>query len=264
LFPALIARPLIPKNFSVPENQFGYFISGAGVRICRQLFTCQVYQMPEMLKSPNDPGLAKRQPLYRLVTVPQLLFWIIIFIVTRSFMSGADHFLELTPEALGKYFTLRWVLIAHITGGGGALILGPLQFWSRLRTRYIKLHRWVGVGYLLAILLSAGCAVILSFTTAYDVNWAYAFSLQVWVSVWIISTFIAYRAALQKKFVLHREWMTRSYIVTLAFIISGLALKYLLKAGFGSFQDISPSLFWMGWSVPLFVYQVILSAKAKK
>ena len=58
--------------------------------------------------------------------------------------------------------------------------------------------------------------------------------------------------------------MTRSYIVTLAFIISGLLLKYLLKIEFGTFEDISPTLFWMGWSVPLFVYQVILSTKANK
>lgn len=179
-------------------------------------------------------------------------------------MRGADHFLAMTKEALGKYFNLRWVLIAHITAGGGALVLGPFEFWDRLRTRFIKLHRWVGVLYLLAVLVSSGTAMVLSFTTAYEVNWAYAFSAQVWVSVWIISTIIAYRAALQKKFVLHKEWMTRSYIVTLAFIVSGLTLKYLLSIGFGSFQDISPSLFWMGWSVPLFIYQVILGLKAKK
>jgi hypothetical protein len=201
---------------------------------------------------------------YRLITVWQLLFWIFIFAITHQFMRGADHFLEMTKEALGKYFNLRWVLIAHITAGGGALVLGPLQFWDRLRVRFVKLHRWVGVMYLLAMFVSAICALILSFTTAYKVNWAYAFSLQVWVSVWIISTLIAYWAALKKKFILHKEWMTRSYIVTLAFIVSGLALKYLLSIGFGSFEAISPSLFWMGWSVPLFVYQVVLGLKAKK
>jgi hypothetical protein len=228
------------------------------------LFTVKFLAMSDVLKSSGPNGTAKRIPFFRLISVPQLVFWLLVFFITHHFMSGADHFLKMTPEALGKYFNLRWVLIAHITGGGGALILGPLQFWGRFRARYIKLHRWLGLAYLLAILLSSVCAVILSFTTAYDVNWAYAFSLQVWVSVWIIATFNAYRAALQKKFVLHREWMTRSYIVTLAFIVSGLALKYLLKTGFGSFEDISPSLFWMGWSVPLFVYQIILSAKAKK
>jgi hypothetical protein len=220
--------------------------------------------MSASLQSGGQSTPVKRTPWYRLISVRQLLFWIFIFAITRYFMHGADHFLAMTMEALGKYFTLRWVLIAHITGGGGALILGPLQFWSRFRARYIKLHRWVGLAYLLAILMSSVCALILSFTTVYEVNWAYAFSAQVWVSVWIISTVIAYWAALKKKFVLHQEWMTRSYIVTLAFIVSGLTLKYLLYIGFGSFEDISPSLFWMAWSVPLFVYQVILGMKAKK
>jgi hypothetical protein len=127
--------------------------------------------MPEFLKSSHPSGpAAKRIRQIRLISVRQLLFWVFIFILTRFFMSGADHFLKLTPEALGKYFTLRWVLIAHITGGGGALILGPLQFWNRFRARYSKLHR---------------------------------------------------------------------------------------------FEDISPTLFWMGWSVPLFVYQVILSWKTQ-
>lgn len=218
--------------------------------------------MAEITKSSQTA--TRRTPFYRLISLPQLLGWIFIFAITRHFMSGADHFLQLTPEALGKYFKLKWVLIAHITGGGGALILGPLQFWGKLRVRYVKLHRWVGFGYLLAILFSSASALILSFTTSYDVNWAYAFSLQIWVSVWIISTIIAYRAALQKKFKLHQEWMVRSYIVTLAFIVSGLTLKYLLHIGFGAFEDISPSLFWMGWSVPLFIYQVYLSARATK
>ncbi|HEX2630216.1 MAG TPA: DUF2306 domain-containing protein [Chitinophagaceae bacterium] len=224
----------------------------------------QVYIMPVSLKSTEPVKPGKYPSIFRLITIKQIGSWIIIIALTRYFMSGADHFLELTPEALGKYFSVKWILIAHITAGGGALILGPIQFWGKFRTRYIKLHRWIGFAYLLAIVVSSAGAVILSFTTAYYVNWAYAFSAQVWAAVWIITTFIAYRAAVQKKFVLHREWMTRSYIVTVAFIISGLTLKYLLKIGFGKFEDISPSLFWMGWSVPLFIYQVVLSFKAKK
>ena len=83
-----------------------------------------------------------------------------------------------------------------------------------------------------------------------------------WVIIFVLT--IAYRGALQKKFKLHQEWMTRSYIVTLVFIVSGLALKYLLKIGFGTFENIAPSLFWMGWSVPLFVCQLVLSWKAGK
>jgi hypothetical protein len=190
-----------------------------------------------------------------------LLLWALIITLTWMFMHGADHFLDLTPEALGKYFKLRWFLIMHITAGGGALILGPLQFWERLRNYSWKLHRIIGILYLLAIMASSLCAVILASTTAYAVNWAYAFSLQIWVSVWITSSFIAYYTARKKKFRLHKEWMIRSYIVTLAFVISGLLIKVPLIQRLGSFEDISPSLFWLGWAVPLYIYQVVLSFK---
>jgi hypothetical protein len=106
-------------------------------------------------------------------------------------------------------------------------------------------------------------AVVLAFTTAYDVNWPYAFSLQVWVTVWISSSFIAYRTAIKKKFRLHKEWMTRSYIVTLAFVISGSILKIPFIQQLGDFAEISPVLFWLGWSVPLYLYEVILSFQRK-
>jgi uncharacterized membrane protein len=188
-----------------------------------------------------------------------LAIWGIIIFLTWTFMHGADRFLELTPQALGKYYTLRWVLIAHITAGGGALILGAVQFWPKLRNYSRKLHRIVGLLYVSAILVSSFCAVILAFTSAYKVNLPYAFSLQVWVSVWISSTFIAYYHAFRKNIRLHREWMTRSYIVTLAFVVSGLLIKIPFVQKLGSFEEISPSLFWLGWAVPLYIYEMVRS-----
>jgi lysylphosphatidylglycerol synthetase-like protein (DUF2156 family) len=191
------------------------------------------------------------------------VLWMAVLFLTWLFMHGADHFLTLTPQALGKYFKLKWILIAHITAGGGALIIGLVQFWPKLRNFSWKFHRILGLFYLLAIVVSSLCALILAFTTAYVVNWAYAFSLQIWVSVWISSSVIAYYTALTRKIKLHREWMVRSYLVTLAFIISGLSLKIPAIQRLGSFAEISPSLFWMGWSVPLYIYQIMLTIQRK-
>lgn len=187
--------------------------------------------------------------------------WIVVVYITWTFMRGADHFLEFTPEALGKYYDYRWILIAHITAGGGTLIFGLVQFWEKLRKYSPRLHRIVGLLYVIAILVSSFCALVLAFTTAYHVNLPYAFSLQVWASVWISSTFIAYYAALRKRFMLHKEWMIRSYIVTIAFVISGLLSKTAFVQSLGSFDEISPSLIWMGWTVPLYVYELVRSGK---
>lgn len=187
--------------------------------------------------------------------------WISIFFMTWTFMHGADHYLKLTPEALGKYFKLRWILIAHITSGGGALILGIVQFWPKLRNYSWKLHRFIGIMYLLAVLVSSICALILSFTTAYKITWGYAFTLQIWASVWITSTFLAYYLALKKDFRQHQHWMARSYIVTIGFLISGFAYKLPVMQELSKTEDIGTPLFWMGWSVPLYIYEIVKSSR---
>lgn len=198
---------------------------------------------------------------FRVKDITAIFIWLLVIFITWTFMHGANHFLELTPAALGKYYNFKWILISHITAGGGALILGIVQFWKKLRTYSWKLHRIIGFLYLLAVVVSSFCAVVLAFTTSYDVNLAYAFSLQIWVSVWISSTALAYFFAIKQKFKLHQEWMTRSYIVTMAFVISGLILKTPYVQNLGSFEDISPSLFWLGWAVPLYIYEIIRSSK---
>ena len=185
--------------------------------------------------------------------------WLFVLFITWTFMHGADHFLQLTPEALGKYYNYKWILIAHITAGGGVLVSGIVQFWKKLRTYSWQLHRIIGFFYLLAVMVSSFCAVILAFTTSYEINLPYAFSLQVWVSVWISATSLSYYFAFRKKFRLHEEWMIRSYLVTIAFVISGLILKIPFVKNLGSFEDISPSLFWLGWSLPLYIYEIIRS-----
>jgi uncharacterized membrane protein len=193
-----------------------------------------------------------------------LLIWISVGILTWLFMHGADHYLQMTPEALGKYYDQRWFLVAHITSGGGALVSGVVQFWPKLRQYSMKLHRYIGYVYLLAILVSSLSALVLASTTAYMVNWAYAFTLQVWASVWISSSFIAWYTAVKKQFKLHKEWMIRSYLVTVAFLISGYAYKIPYVQQLGSFEAVTVPLFWMGWALPLYTYEIVRSSFVKK
>lgn len=189
--------------------------------------------------------------------------WVVITFITWTFMSGANHFLELTPEALGKYYDFRWILIAHITAGGGTLVLGFFQFWKKFRIHSYRVHRIIGLLYIAAIMLSSLCAMILAFTTAYEVNFSYAFALQIWAGIWISSTTVAYYHALKKRFNLHEEWMIRSYIITISFVVQGLLLKTTYVQSLGSFEEISPSFIWMGWTIPLYVYEIIRTSRLK-
>ena len=165
---------------------------------------------------------------------------------------------------MGKYFHVRWLLLAHITGGAIALLVGPFLLSRRVRSRSVRVHRQLGVAYLGVVAVSGACAVFLSLSTAYAVNWPYAFSLQVWAGVWLTSAAVAYHSALRKKFRLHEEWMTRSYLVLVAFVIGALLFKLPPVAALGSAAEIAPSIFWFSWSVPLYVYELSRASAAKQ
>ena len=53
------------------------------------------------------------------------------------------------------YRSLGLFLLAHGLAGGSALILAPMQFSERLRTRFTKLHRVTGRIYVTAALILA-------------------------------------------------------------------------------------------------------------
>jgi hypothetical protein len=156
-----------------------------------------------------------------------------------------------------EYITWSVSCITSTTLGG----FGTIQFWEKLRKYSYRIHRVIGLLYVFSILISSVSALILAFTTAYEVNWQFAFALQVWATAWISSTLLAYYHALRKRFLLHKEWMIRSYIVTIAFVIQGLLLKTSYVQSLGSLEEISASFIWMGWTVPLYLYEVLRSGQ---
>lgn len=194
----------------------------------------------------------------------KLLSGLVILFISGYFIFHALHFFEMSKEVLGKYFNLKWFLLFHISGGSLALLTGPFQFWEEFRNRNLRVHRLLGKIYVISVLISGLCAGVLSATTAFNVNGAYAFSLQVWALVWLISTVIAYHTVRLKKIKLHKEWMVRSYVVSLAFVMSALLLKIPIIASLGDFANVSTGLFWLSWSVPLFIYDIVLSYQRKQ
>lgn len=110
----------------------------------------------------------------------------------------------------------RWLLVPHVLGGSVALLLGPLQFSSRVRQRNPKLHRVFGRVYVFGVLIAACLAIAMSWgrpllpgTLTQGVPW-------------MVCTTIAFVAARNGRFAQHRQWMVRSYAVTFTFITSRL------------------------------------------
>jgi len=193
----------------------------------------------------------------------KLVHGLFILIIAIFFIYENRRFYLFTTEALGKYIDVKWVIISHIFCGSVALLSGPLLLWEYFRNHFLKIHRLLGKIYVIAILISGLGALYLTFTTGLQVNLTYSFALQIQIFAWLTSTGLAYWAVRKRKMIQHKEWMARSYIVTLAFLAQVMLFKipFIFALGFAEFF---PTVVWFSWSVPLFLYQLDLSRQQKK
>jgi len=191
-------------------------------------------------------------------TIAWIVFLAFLLLFALKFIYGEVNYFKFTEDVFGRYWSVRWPLLGHITGGILALVIGPFQFVQYLRRKYISLHKNLGRIYLSAILISSICSVYLSWTAALDMHWAWAVSLQGLALAWIGTTFMAYRAIMKKRIQIHKEWMIRSYIVTFSFVIFRWLVYNPTIAELGDFFDRAPTMVWISWVIPLFITEIIL------
>lgn len=108
----------------------------------------------------------------------------------------------------------RHLLIPHTICGAIALLAGPVQFSSRIRQRYLKFHRVLGLLYVISVFIGAGTGIAL----AAGRPGLPGTSMQ--AAAWIVCTSAAFITARNRQIVQHRQWMARSYAVTFTFVSS--------------------------------------------
>jgi hypothetical protein len=169
-------------------------------------------------------------------------------------VSGA-RYRHFDPVHYGFHWPTRWWLVAHLGGGALALSLGPLQFSSALRRRYVQAHRWIGRTYLTGVLVGSLAAIYMSLNVS--PNKAFGVALLFLALAWLTTSSMAYIAVLHRQFAAHREWMIRSYVVTFAFVVFRL-LKDLHIFGNLTTESQSVMRGWAAWAVPLLFAEVAL------
>ena len=179
-------------------------------------------------------------------------------------MTRVPRYLVLTEQSYGPYFWPRssWVL-PHVLGGLLAILIGPLQFWSRIRRDHIQVHRWSGRVYLAGVVVggiaSFGLAATSQVTLTYAAGLAglgCSLADYRWHGTCRISIV---------NFALHRQWMIRElcYVVTMAFVTFRMVEDFLEAKGIGTKVGTRLTLMsWACWAVPLLFTEVAFQAKA--
>ena len=167
------------------------------------------------------------------------------------------------PDGVFGYYAL---LAGHVVFGSTALISACLQIWPWFRQRYPVAHRMVGRIYVFGGVLPAGTMALT--IGAFSADGPVARVLSVFLAaLCLTSTIAGFRAARRRRFVKHRRWMIRSFVLTasvittrVAGVIAYLALTLQLDTTFGGDEDmlafaaagITTSL---GWVLPLVIVE---------
>ncbi len=166
-----------------------------------------------------------------------VLFW--AFIVAISLYFFADNVLAYLfgyrSKMLGPtLFNNQLWMVMHLVGGSLALLLGPIQFWKSIRTRYLNYHRLSGKIYIIGALLAGTSALRLSVVSVCVPCRVSLLFLAVAV---LFTTGAAWYTIRHKNIKAHRQFMVRSYVTVLSFVavrIDGLvSLSFL----FGTIPD---------------------------
>lgn len=108
----------------------------------------------------------------------------------------------------------RHLLIPHTLAGTLALLVGPINFSSRIRQRHLQLHRVLGRIYIISVFIGSFTGIAL----ARGRPGLPGTSMQ--AAAWMICTTAALITARNRQITQHRQWMTRSYAVTFTFVSS--------------------------------------------
>lgn len=152
-----------------------------------------------------------------------------------------------------KYYrpVFGW-LVPHGLMGALALASGVLQFSARLRARMPAVHRLIGRLYVVGVFIAA--LISLRITTVHN-ELPLRLTVYVQATLWMLATGIAFYCIRKRRFAEHREWMIRSYAITLIFLTSRV-----LDAipSFGALDTATnPSGLWfcnvLAWVVPTLI-----------
>ena len=166
-------------------------------------------------------------------------------------------FLTTKSAATNDSWLFRVGFYVHITSSLWVLVVGLLQLVPALFRQWPALHRRLGKVYVVSILaLAAPSGLVLAAFANGGLAAKVGFTMQ--CVVWWLATWQAYRAARQRRWLRHAEWMLRAYAVTLAAMslrLESYALYYL--AGTKPIETYL-TVTWLSWTGNLLLAEVLV------
>ena len=202
-----------------------------------------------IMNSTKLAGISLHKKILLLLILLIGLIFVIVF---------AIPYLLMDASAIDRFQGREFWILTHVSMGIVALLVGPIQFWLGWKNKFLT-HKKLGLVYLFAIVISSLSSFYLAITT--DVSWIFGMGLGGLGVAWVLTTGFAFLAIRKRKIVLHREWMTRSYIVTMGFVFFRLFVGVTSAFEIGTIFERLEAASWVCWAFPLLIGEVIIQKK---
>ena len=161
----------------------------------------------------------------------------------------------LTLQKAAEHVHHHALLYAHAVGGTTMLVAGGAALYIGWTGRLRRAHKLVGYTYLLGGTAGALAALGLS-VHPFHPPLSLGVATGTLAVVWLVFAGMAWRAAWNRRFDTHREWVIRSYVVTWTFV--GCRIAQLLPP-FPSLnlEGVTAGI-WLYWIAPVLICEVAL------
>jgi uncharacterized membrane protein len=199
------------------------------------------------------PALRARAAWFR---PKYLLFTAIVLMMSYVIAHNESFLIDQADDEWKHIESFKWWLLFHGTAGACALLLAPLQFSDRLRSRFTKFHRIVGRIYVTAVFIIAPIGDYMQYLDE-KLGFSRAFTLATTVDAALLmtTTGIAFYFIRKRRIQQHRQWMTRSYAVALVFfevrLISGVL-------GFDDSNTAGETIIWICLALAIPLADIVL------
>jgi len=144
----------------------------------------------------------------------------------------------------------------HISLGGLALLMGFTQFFPRLRRRLPKLHRNLGKVYVLSVLISGSCGLLIAIFASGGIISTLGFAGL--AGSWLFTTLRAYTAIRRTDILRHQQWMIRSYALCFAAVTLRLYLPLAVQVLGLDFLPSYRLIAWLCWVPNLLAAELVI------
>lgn len=186
--------------------------------------------------------------------------------LTTSLETLAENHVALAPHYATLPAVFQYALYAHIVFAAIALLVGPLQFATALRTRFNRAHRILGRIYLVSVLLGGTAGFIIAPVS--EAGFVGFFGFGALAVIWVFTAIKAYRSVRAGDYRAHQAWMIRNFAMTYAAVtlrawLGLLVVTHLLLGldGEMAFANAYAAVPFLAWLPNIVVAEIMIARR---